>query len=49
MESDALQVINAVKDVHGDSSHFGAIIDDCKVLSKDLGECVFKFVRRSPN
>ena len=49
VEFDALQVIKAIQDAYGDCSYFGAIIDDCKVISKDLESCVFKFVRRSAN
>ena len=49
VESDALQVINCLNGDHSDKSYFGNIIDDCKILSKDLGVCLFKFVRRSAN
>ena len=38
VESDALQVINAMKGDHGDRLYFDFIINDCKILSKDLGD-----------
>ena len=49
VESDALQVINSLNGEHGDKSYFGSIINDCKILSKDFGVCLFQFVKRSAN
>ena len=49
IESYALKVNKAIQKANGDCSYFGAIIDNSKVMLKDLENCVFKFVRRSTN
>ena len=32
-----------------DHSYYGVLVDDCKILSKDLSECLFVFAKRSTN
>ena len=49
MESDAQQLIQALHKTDRDYSYFGALVDDCKILSKDLSECSFEFAKRSAN
>ena len=42
-------VFNALVSSNMDIFYFGSIIDDYKILVKDLGECSFAFVKRSVN
>ena len=49
VESDAQQLIHALHDSYGDFSYFGSLVDDCKIISRDLGECLFVFTKRSMN
>ena len=49
LETDALNDFNALVRTNKDFSYFGSIIDESKILAKDLGECSFAFVKRSTN
>ncbi|KAM7465960.1 hypothetical protein LguiB_013522 [Lonicera macranthoides] len=49
VESDSLMLINAIRGNFSVSSYFGMIVQDCKVLVKDLGNCSFSFICRSAN
>ena len=49
VESNAQQLIHALQDSNGDLSYFGFIVDDCKIMSKDLGEYLFVFAKRLAN
>ena len=49
MELDAQKIILAIHGSYGENSYFGTLIDDCKILSKDLGKCSFVFSKRSAN
>ena len=49
VESDSLMLINTIRENFSASSYFGMIVQDCKVLAKDLGNCSFSFIRRSAN
>ena len=49
MELDAQKIILAINGSYGENSYFGTLIDDCKILSRDLGECSFVFSKRSVN
>lgn len=46
---DSLQVFNALHDKTSYPNDFGLIIDDCRALTRSLGEVAFSFVRRSAN
>ncbi|KAK9107449.1 hypothetical protein Syun_023460 [Stephania yunnanensis] len=47
VETDALQVVHAIKGGRADSSYFGGIIDECKLMLMDLRSYKVSFVRRS--
>ncbi|XP_073138351.1 uncharacterized protein [Henckelia pumila] len=49
MESDALLIIEALNRTDQDSSNLGLIIEDCKLLARDVSSCSFSFARRSAN
>ncbi|XP_073138172.1 uncharacterized protein [Henckelia pumila] len=49
VESDALLVIQALKNKASDISSLDLIVEDCKSLVSDLHSCSFVFVRRSAN
>ena len=49
LESDAQFVIQSILNPKVDVSYFGSLINDCRSLAKDLGECSFVFVKRSAN
>ena len=49
LETDAQQVSLAFKSSDMNLSYFDVIIDDCKILSKNLGNCTLAFVKRSAN
>ena len=49
IELDAQQLIQALNNSVSDHSYYGVLVDDCKILSKDLSECLFVFAKRSAN
>lgn len=49
LETDCLQVYNALVDKRSSPNGFGLIIDDCRVLAMSVGEVIFSFVRRFAN
>ena len=49
IESDAQVVVLAILGSKEDLSYFGSVIEDCKSYTKDLGVCVFVFVKRLTN
>lgn len=49
MESDALVVVDALNNSEPDSSCFGIVDDDCKILAMDFSSCHFGFCYRSAN
>ena len=49
IELDAQQLIQALHNSDRDYSYFGALVNDCKILSKDLSECSFVFTKRLAN
>ena len=49
VELDAQQLVHALQGFQEDLSYFGSIVEDCKILSKDLGDCTFVFVKQSAN
>ena len=49
LEYDAQLVIQSILNPKVDVSYFGSLINDCRFLAKDLGECSFAFVKRSAN
>lgn len=49
IELDSLVVVHAFDSQRKDSFYFGSIIDDCKLVVKDLGSYSMYFVRRSTN
>ena len=49
LESDTQLIIQSILGSKVDSSYFGSLVDDCRSLAKDLGECLFVFVKKSTN
>ena len=48
VESDSQLLVKALQGTNRDLSYFGSLVEDCKILSKDLGDCLFTF-KRSAN
>ncbi|XVF00158.1 hypothetical protein REPUB_Repub03eG0261000 [Reevesia pubescens] len=46
---DAQLVFQALTSSSENLSYFGLIIDDCKILAKDLIDCCFGFAKRLAN
>lgn len=49
VETDCLQVFQALVEEFSGPNGFGLIVDECRALAKSLGEVQFSFVRRSTN
>ena len=49
VESDSQLLVKAFQGTNRDLSYFGSLVEDRKILSKHLGDCLFTFAKRSAN